>query len=37
MNVGEVSKAFTMIDQTTGNEVIAVVKMKSKFPPTKPT
>ena len=32
MNVGEVSKAFTMIDQTTGNEVIAVVKMKSKIP-----
>ena len=32
MNVGEVSKAFTMIDQTSGNEVIAVVKMKSKIP-----
>ncbi len=32
MNVGEVSKAFTMIDQTTGNEMISIVKIKSKIP-----
>lgn len=32
MNVGEVSKAFTMIDQSTGNEMVAVVKLKSKVP-----
>ena len=32
MNVGEVSKAFTMIDALTGNEMVAVVKVKSKTP-----
>lgn len=32
MNVGEVSKAFTMIDQATGNEVITIIKIKSKTP-----
>jgi peptidyl-prolyl cis-trans isomerase SurA len=32
MNVGEVSKAFTMIDRATGNEVIAIVRLKSKIP-----
>ena len=32
MNVGEVSKAFTMVDQATGNDVVAVVKVKSKIP-----
>ncbi|HHT22535.1 MAG TPA: peptidylprolyl isomerase [Bacteroidales bacterium] len=32
MNVGEVSKAFTMIDQTTNVEMIAIVKLKSKTP-----
>lgn len=32
MNVGEVSKAFTMIDETTGNEMIAIVRIKSKIP-----
>ncbi|MDD4992197.1 MAG: peptidylprolyl isomerase [Paludibacter sp.] len=30
MNVGEVSKPFTMISQTTNKEVVAVVKVKSK-------
>lgn len=32
MNVGEVSKAFTMIDEATGNEVITIIKIKSKIP-----
>lgn len=32
MNVGEVSKAFTMIDKFTGVEMIAIVKLKSKTP-----
>ncbi|NLO70270.1 MAG: peptidylprolyl isomerase [Porphyromonadaceae bacterium] len=32
MKVGEVSDAFTMIDQATGNEVITIVKIKSKTP-----
>lgn len=32
MNVGEVSKAFQMIDPVTGNDMIAVVKVKSKIP-----
>lgn len=32
MNVGEVSNAFTMIDQETGVEMIAIVKLKSKTP-----
>lgn len=30
MNVGEISKAFTMISPTTNKEVVAVVKVKSK-------
>jgi peptidyl-prolyl cis-trans isomerase SurA len=30
MNVGEISKPFTMIDQSTNKEVVAVVKVKSK-------
>ena len=30
MNVGEISKPFTMINQTTNKEVVAVVKLKSK-------
>ncbi|MFV0390452.1 MAG: peptidylprolyl isomerase [Paludibacteraceae bacterium] len=32
MKVGEVSDAFTMIDKATGNEMITVVKVKSKIP-----
>lgn len=32
MNVGEVSKAFTMMDKNTNKEMIAVVKLKSKVP-----
>ncbi len=32
MNVGEVSKAFTMIDPMTNNEMVAIVKVKSKTP-----
>lgn len=32
MNVGEVSKAFTMIDKTTGKEMLAIVKIKTKTP-----
>ena len=32
MNVGEVSKAFTMIDPLTGKEMITIVKLKSKTP-----
>lgn len=32
MKVGEVSDAFTMIDKATGNEMITVVKIKSKIP-----
>ncbi len=32
MNVGEISKAFTMIDKLTNNEVIVIVKVKSKTP-----
>lgn len=30
MNVGEISKPFTMINQSTNKEVVAVVKVKSK-------
>jgi len=30
MNVGEVSKPFTMISQSSKKEVVAVVKVKSK-------
>jgi peptidyl-prolyl cis-trans isomerase SurA len=30
MNVGEISKPFTMMDQTKNKEVVAVVKVKSK-------
>ncbi|ADQ79917.1 PpiC-type peptidyl-prolyl cis-trans isomerase [Paludibacter propionicigenes WB4] len=30
MNVGEVSKPFSMIDKSTNKEVVAVVKLKSK-------
>jgi peptidyl-prolyl cis-trans isomerase SurA len=30
MNVGEISKPFTMIDKATNKEVVAVVKIKSK-------
>ena len=30
MNVGEISKPFTMISPTTNKEVVAVVKVKSK-------
>lgn len=30
MNVGEVSKPFTMINQATNKEVVAIVKVKSK-------
>jgi peptidyl-prolyl cis-trans isomerase SurA len=32
MNVGEVSKPFSMINQSTNKEVVAVVKVKSKVP-----
>lgn len=32
MKVGEISDAFTMIDQATGYELVAVVKVKSKIP-----
>jgi peptidyl-prolyl cis-trans isomerase SurA len=32
MNVGEISKPFTMINQSTNKEVVAVVKVKSKVP-----
>jgi len=31
MNVGEISKPFTMISQSTNKEVVAVVKVKSKI------
>ena len=31
MNVGEISKPFTMINPTTNKEVVAVVKLKSKI------
>ena len=30
LNVGEISKPFTMIDQKTGKEVCAIVKLKTK-------
>ena len=30
MNVGEISKAFTMINETDGKEVCAIVKLKSR-------
>ena len=30
MNVGEVSKSFSMMDKTTNKELIAIVKLKSK-------
>jgi len=30
MNVGEISKPFSMINPTTNKEVVAVVKVKSK-------
>ena len=32
MNIGEVSKAFTMIDPLTGKEMVTIVKLKSKTP-----
>jgi len=32
MNVGEISKPFTMIDPKTNKEVVAIVKVKSKIP-----
>ncbi|MGC3979370.1 MAG: peptidylprolyl isomerase [Paludibacteraceae bacterium] len=32
MNVGEVSKAFLMIDKNTNKEMLAIVKLKSKTP-----
>ncbi len=32
MKVGEISEAFTMLDEKTGQEVIAVIKLKSKTP-----
>lgn len=32
MNVGEVSKAFEMMDKVTNKEMIAIVKVKSKIP-----
>ena len=31
MNVGEISKPFSMIEPTTNKEVVAVVKVKSKI------
>lgn len=32
MNIGEVSKSFTMIDPLTGKEMVTIVKLKSKTP-----
>ena len=32
MNVGEISKPFTMINPATNKEVVAIVKVKSKTP-----
>ena len=31
MNVGEISKAFTMINEKDGKEVCAIVKLKTKI------
>ena len=31
MNVGEISKAFTMINEKDGKEVCAIVKLKAKI------
>jgi peptidyl-prolyl cis-trans isomerase SurA len=35
MNVGEISKPFTMIDPKTNKEVVAIVKVKPKYRTTK--
>ena len=37
MNVGEVSKAFTMVNEKDGKEVCAVIKLKTRIPGHKAT